>query len=256
MKGLTGRTAIVTGAARGMGHAIAERLAGEGVKLLLVDRDPKVEAVAARIGQSAAVADIADIDAVESLFATVDAVLGRLDILVNNAGVIRMGGLLDTDPADFDQVVSVNLRAAFLMSQQAARRMVPNRAGAIINLNSVAAELATPGGLAYSVSQAGVRQLTAASAMDLAPYDIRVNAVGPGTINTEMAAAVTEGDGLGLQRVLSRTPLGRLGAPEEVAAVVAFLASDEASYITGQTIYVDGGRMSLNYFAAPKAPAP
>ena len=255
MKGLAGRTAIVTGAARGMGLAIAQRLVSEGVRVLLSDRDPLVETVAAGLGQAHAIADVSDTEAVRRLFDAADRALGPLDILVNNAGVAPAGRLMDTDRAEFERVMAINLTSVYLTTRLAGERMIPRRSGAIVNISSVNAVLSAAGMIGYSVSKAAVKQLTATSAMSLAPYGIRVNAVGPGTINTDMAAAVTQGDEVGLRRVLSRTPLGRLGEPKEVASAVAFLASDEASYITGQSIYVDGGRLTLNYFAEPMAPS-
>ena len=251
MRGLAGRSAIVTGAARGIGLAIARRLAEEGVRVLLADRDPLVEAVARELGQHHAVADVSRAEAVAALFGAADAALGDLDILVNNVGVIHPAGLMETTPEDFDRVMGINVRAAFLTTQAAARRMIPSGSGAIVNITSMAAVLASASAITYTVSKAALKQLTAASALNLAAHGIRVNAVGPGTIETEMAQLVTSGDGL--QRVLSRTPLGRLGQVHEIAAAVAFLASDEASYITGQTLYADGGRLPLAYFAEPRA---
>jgi glucose 1-dehydrogenase len=134
--------------------------------------------------------------------------------------------------------------------------MTPRRCGAIVNLASMAAVMAGGDQIPYAVSKAAVKQLTAISALSLAPYGIRVNAVGPGPTETPMVAAVTGGAGEALDRVLSRLPLGRLARPEEIAAIVAFLASDDASYVTGQTIFADGGRMALGYFAEPLAAAP
>ena len=254
MRGLAGRTAIVTGAARGIGLAIARRLTDEGVRVLLADRDPVVAAAAAELHQPHAIADVSKPSQVNALFKAADKALGSLDILVNNVGVIHPGGLLDTDPGDFEQVMAVNVTSAFLTSQAAAERMIPRGRGAIVNITSMAAVLASASAITYSVSKAALKQLTAACALSLAPHGIRVNAVGPGTIETEMARLVTDGDGL--KRVLSRTPLGRLGQVDEIAAAVAFLASDEASYITGQSLYADGGRLPLAYFAEPRVAAP
>lgn len=250
----SGRTAVVTGAARGIGCAVAERLASEGARVLLSDIEASVADAAARLGQPHVVADVSQADAVAVLFEAADRELGALDILVNNAGVIgRATKLVDLAEADFDRVMAINLKAGLLTTQAAARRMIPRRSGAIVNLASVAAIMAGGDQIPYAVSKAAMKQLTAMTALSLAPYGIRVNAVGPGPVETPMAAAVTGGGADGMKRVLSRIPMGRLGRPEEIAAIVAFLASDDASYLTGQTIFADGGRLALGYFAEPLA---
>jgi NAD(P)-dependent dehydrogenase (short-subunit alcohol dehydrogenase family) len=247
-----GRTAIVTGAARGIGQAVAERLVSEGARVLLSDVTAEVAEAAAALGQPHLARDLTEAGAVEALFDTADRELGPLDILVNSAGVIgRAAKLVDLAEADFDRVMDINLKVGLLTTQAAARRMTPRRRGAIVNLVSVAAVMAGGDQLPYAVSKAAVKQLTAMTALSLAPYGIRVNGVGPGPVETPMVAAVTGGGPEGLKRVLSRIPLGRLAKPEEIAAIVAFLASDDASYLTGQTLFADGGRMALGYFAEP-----
>jgi NAD(P)-dependent dehydrogenase (short-subunit alcohol dehydrogenase family) len=254
---LEGRTAVVTGAARGLGLAIAERLAAEGARVLLSDIDPGVAGAADSFGQPHIIADVSAQPGIDVLFDGVDRILGPLDILVNNAGVIGQATKLqDLAEAEFDRVMAVNVKSALLATQAAAVRMTPRRSGAIVNMASVMAVFAAGDQIPYTVSKSAVRQLTAATALSLAPYGIRVNAIGPGAIETHMAAAVTGVQGEAMARVLSRTPLGRLGQPSEIAAIAAFLASDDASYITGQTIYADGGRLVLAYFAEPQAEAP
>jgi len=250
---LEGRAAIVTGAAQGIGYAVAERFAAEGARVLMSDISPTVADAAVRLGQSHIVADVANAAQVAALFDAADRELGPLDILVNNAGVIgRAAGLMDLAEADFERVMAINVTAGLRTTQAAARRMTPRRSGAIVNLASVAAIMAGGDQIPYAVSKAAVKQLTAMTALSLAPFGVRVNAVGPGPVETPMAAALTSGpEGLG--RVLSRIPLGRLGRPEEIAAIVAFLASDDASYLTGQTLFADGGRLALGYFAEPLA---
>src|SRR5262249_50019859 len=177
--------------------------------------------------------------------------LAAVDVLVNNAGIVHGADFLDLAETDFDRVLRVNLKGAFLVGQLAARKMVEQvkagrKAGAIVNMASINATVTIANQVPYAVSKGGLLQLTRTMALALAPHGIRVNAIGPGSIMTEMLAAVAT-DIEAKRRLLSRTPLGRLGAPEEVAAVAAFLASDDASYITGEIIYVDGGRLPLNY---------
>jgi len=167
---------------------------------------------------------------------------------VSNAGVVHAADFLDLEEADFDRVLAVNLKGMFLAGQAAARQMVKQGGGgAIVNMSSVNAVLAIPNQVPYVVSKGGVNQLTRVMAVALAPHGIRVNAIGPGTILTELARTAVLGNKEAERKILSRTPLGRMGEPEEVASVAAFLASDDASYLTGQVIYPDGGRMALNY---------
>jgi NAD(P)-dependent dehydrogenase (short-subunit alcohol dehydrogenase family) len=176
---------------------------------------------------------------------------GRIDILVNNAGITHAADFLDLAEEDFDRVLRVNLKSMFLCGQAVAKSMVADGVrGAIVNMSSVNAVLAIANQVPYVVSKGGVNQLTKVMALALAPHGIRVNAIGPGTIATEMARQAVLADEASRRRILSRTPLRRLGEPGEVAAVAAFLASDDASYLTGQTIYPDGGRLGLNYTVA------
>ncbi|MET0293927.1 MAG: SDR family oxidoreductase, partial [Phenylobacterium sp.] len=197
--------------------------------------------------KAALVADLSDAAAAAGAVAEAIDRLGKLDILVNNAGILAAGDLLQLDVADFDRVLAVNLRAPFVIAQAAARHMVERGLrGAIVNISSVNAVLAIPSQLAYVASKGGLNQLTKAMALALAPHGIRVNAIGPGSIMTEILKGVMDSP-QARRNTLSRTPLGRIGEPDEVAKVAAFLVSDEASYITGQTIYPDGGRLALNY---------
>jgi glucose 1-dehydrogenase len=247
---LQGRVAIVTGAARGIGLACARRLAEEGARVVLADLDADAGAAAAATIPTASfvAADVSRKSDAEALVARAIERGGRIDILVNNAGVTHACAFLDLAEEDFDRVLRVNLKSMFLCGQAAARAMVARGArGAIVNLSSVNAVLAIPNQVPYVVSKGGVNQLTKVMALALAPHGIRVNGIGPGTINTEMARTAVLSDDAARRRILSRTPLGRLGEPEEIAAVAAFLASDDASYLTGQTIYPDGGRLGLNY---------
>jgi NAD(P)-dependent dehydrogenase (short-subunit alcohol dehydrogenase family) len=182
--------------------------------------------------------------------ATIDA-FGDIDILVNNAAILVKADFLDLDPDDFDRVLRVNLKGALLCSQAVARHMVERikeggQPGSIVNLSSVNAVFAIPDQVPYSVSKGGLSQLTKVMALSLARHGIRVNAIGPGSIATEMLESVMTNPAV-RHTILSRTPLGRIGEPREIAAIAAFLASDQASYVTGQTIYADGGRLPLNY---------
>ncbi len=250
---LEGKSAIVTGAAQGIGLACAERFAAEGARIVLADiAEEAGEKAAAKIrdggGEAIFVAcDVGDKKAVEALVGAAVEAHGGLDIQLSNAGIIHTAELLDLAEEDFDRVLRVNIKGTFLCGQAAARQMVAQgRGGAIINMSSVNAVLAIPNQIPYNVSKGGVNQLTHVMALALAPHDIRVNAIGPGTIATEMAKVVLE-DEAARRKIMSRTPMGRLGEPSEIAAVAVFLASAESSYITGQTIYCDGGRLPLNY---------
>jgi glucose 1-dehydrogenase len=181
---------------------------------------------------------------------------GEIDIRVNNAGIVHSADFLDIEEADFDRVMRVNLKGSFLCGQAVARHLTAKvkkggEPGAIVNMSSINDTFAIANQVPYSISKGGVSQLTKVMALSLAPYGIRVNAIGPGSIMTDMLSAVAN-DKEAKKRILSRTPLGRIGEPSEIASVAAFLASDDASYITGQTIYADGGRLPLNYTVTPK----
>ena len=250
---LKDKVSIITGAARGIGLACAERFLAEGAAVMLVDIDERGAAEAKRLGEKAHFirCDVGDAKDAANLVAETAKIFGGVDVLVNNAGIIHGADFLDLKEADFDRVLRVNLKGAFLVGQLTARAMVEGvkvgkKPGAIVNMASINAMVAIPNQLPYSVSKGGLLQLTRAMALSLAPFGIRVNALGPGSIMTEILAAVAT-DAEARKRILSRTPLGRIGKPEEVASVAAFLASDEASYITGEIIYVDGGRLALNY---------
>lgn len=248
-----GKVALVTGSAQGIGLACVERLHAESASVVILDRDgARATSEAARLGPRAMAlqADLAGLSraAADVLVARVVDHFGRLDILVNNAGIIQLQPFLDFDMAVFDRMMDVNVRALMVLAQASARAMIAGgQGGAIVNLSSVTAEVAAPQAAGYAASKGAVRQLTKVMALELIEHGIRVNAVGPGTIRTDMAARIVLEDPQVRATVLSRTPAGRLGDPDEIAKVVSFLASGEASYVMGQTVYVDGGRLILNY---------
>jgi len=254
---LKDKVAVVTGAAQGIGLAIAERFAREGAKVTIGDINvEKGEAAAAKLGAGALFhqADVGYRDQAEGLIARAVAAFGRLDILVNNAGITHNADFLDLAEDDYDRVLRTNLKSVFLCGQAAARRMVAQGGGGtIINMASVNAPLAIPNQVPYGASKGAINQLTRVMAVGLAPHRIRVNAIGPGTIMTDLARDSVLRNETATRMVMSRTPIGRFGEPDEVASVALFLASDDASYITGQTIYPDGGRLALNY-TVPVAP--
>ncbi len=250
---LKGQVAVITGAAGGIGLACAEEFAIEGAKVVLSDvnqakGEAAAEALQAKGHDALFIAcDVGDKAQVDALIAGAVAAYGRLDCCIANAGIVHVANFLDLTEADFDRVIRVNLKGVFLTGQAAARQMVKEgHGGTIINMSSVNAELAIPAITPYVVSKGGVKQLTKVMALSLVDQGIRVNAVGPGSIKTEVFAQVAN-DKEKMRGILSRTPMGRAGEPREIARVCVFLASDDSSYITGQTIYPDGGRMALNY---------
>jgi glucose 1-dehydrogenase len=254
-----GKVALITGAAQGLGLACAERLHAEGAKVVLVDVEADLaRQQAERLGERATwiAADLSEFARLQADEIVAEAVnrFGSLDILINNAGIIHLGEFVDFPEDAFDRVQRVNLKAPFLMGQAAAKQMiVQGRGGTIINMSSINAILAIPNSVAYAVSKGGIKQLTAVMAVALIPHGIRVNAIGPGTILTDMVKSSVMASEAQRQTILSRTPQGRCGEPSEVASVASFLASEDASYIIGQTIYPDGGRLVLNYTVPVKA---
>lgn len=239
------KVAIVTGASRGIGAAIAKRLANDGFRVVVnyAGSEEKaraiVEAIEADGGTALAVqADISKPEDVKRLMQETTAHFGQIDCLVNNAGITRDGLMMRMKEADFDAVVSTNLKGAFLCAQAAMRPLLKSPAGRIINIASVVGITGNAGQANYSAAKAGLIGLTKATARELAARHITVNAVCPGFIETDMTDALTEAQ---REATLATIPFNRLGQVEDVANLVAFLASDEANYVTGQTIAVDGG---------------
>jgi NAD(P)-dependent dehydrogenase (short-subunit alcohol dehydrogenase family) len=255
MDRLTDKVAIVTGAARGIGLAIAKRFVAEGAKVILADIDERTGTIEAkRLGAAArfAACDVGDSKQVSRLIeGACKAFSGDIDILVNNAGIVHGAEFVDLGEDDFDRVIRTNLKGSFLVSQAVAKRMIAQvhagkKPGSIVNMSSINAVVAIGDQIPYCITKGAIGQLTRSTSLALAPHGIRVNAIGPGSVMTEMLSAVAK-NREAKHRIMSRTPLGRFAEPEEVASVAVFLASDEASYITGETIFVDGGRLALNY---------
>jgi glucose 1-dehydrogenase len=252
--GLDGRVFVITGGAQGIGEACARRLVADGAAVALWDVDDahgralaaSLAAGGARVAyQHCNVASKADVDA--ALAATL-AAFGHVDGLVNNAGIFKASPFLDISEADWDAVIDVNLKGHFLCGQAVAKQLVAQGGGgAIVNMSSVNARLTIASIASYNASKGAIDQLTRVMALALAEHRIRVNGVAPGTIATELAAKAVLTSEEAKARILSRTPMKRLGQPDEIAGVVAFLLSDAASYMTGDTVLVDGGRMTLNY---------
>ncbi|MFT5218489.1 MAG: glucose 1-dehydrogenase [Planctomycetota bacterium] len=251
---LSHKTAIVTGAAQGLGRACAERLLADGASLVISDKNAdllqstfdQLSVDFDRVAMLAA--DISSRAELQAVIALAVEKFGQLDIMLNNAGVAKNQEFMDISDDDYDSVMDVNLKGTFIGVQEAARQMIKQgNGGVIINMSSVNAILANPALATYAMSKGGMNQLTNVAAVALAPHNIRVVGIGPGTILTEMVKEAIFTSEEARQTVLSRTPAGRCGEPSEVASVASFLASADASYITGQTIYPDGGRLILNY---------
>ena len=247
------KVTIITGGAQGIGLACGQRFAGDGAKVVLADINiDKGEAAAESIRSSGGDAifvgcDVGDKSQVVSLVEKAVEHYGRLDVMISNAAILHISDILDLEEEDYDRVLRVNLKGFFLCGQAAARQMVAQGGGgSIINMSSIQAIITLPNILTYSICKGGVNSMTTSMSLALADKGIRVNAIGPGSIATDMVKQLMVDDAA-RKKLLSRTPLGRLGEPSEVAAVAVFLASDESSYVTGETIYVDGGRLGLNY---------
>jgi NAD(P)-dependent dehydrogenase (short-subunit alcohol dehydrogenase family) len=251
--GLDGRVFIVTGGSQGIGEACARRLVQDGAAVALWDvADGPGEALAAELRATGAQVayqrcNVARKDEVDAALAATLARFGRLDGLVNNAGIFRAAAFLDITEADWDAVIDVNLKGSFLVGQAVARHLVAQQRGAIVNMSSVNGTLAIPSIASYNASKGAINQLTRVMALSFADQGVRVNAVAPGTIATELARSAVLTSDEAKARILTRTPMKRLGEPGEIADAVAYLLSDAASYVTGEILVVDGGRMTLNY---------
>ncbi len=235
------KTVVVTGSARGIGRAIAERFAALNANVVISDLDKKtVERVVAEIGGTTVgfKADVVNANDIEGMFEKTLQRFGRVDIVVNNAGITRDSVMIRMAEKDWDTVLDINLKGAFLVTKAAARIMIKQRYGRIVNITSVVGLSGNAGQANYAASKAGLIGLTMSSAKELASRGVTVNAVAPGFITTEMTEAMSE---VARRQFLERIFIGRPGSPQDVAAAVLFFASDEASYVTGQVLAVDGG---------------
>lgn len=248
------KVAIVTGGARGIGFGCARVFVSEGAKVVIgdvrVEDGRKAAAALTKAGPGEAIfvkCDVGRPTDVQKLVDTAVAKFGKLDVAVANAGINRMADFLDMALEQWNEVLKINLTGVFLTNQYAARQMAKQgTGGAIINMSSVNAVMAIPTIPAYVASKGGINQLTKVAALSLATKGIRVNAIGPGSISTEMVRMVAK-DPAVRHAQMARTPLGRYGEPEEIGRIALFLATEDSSYMTGQVLYPDGGRMALNY---------
>jgi NAD(P)-dependent dehydrogenase (short-subunit alcohol dehydrogenase family) len=238
------KTAIITGGASGLGLAATQKFVASNIKTIIIGRnEDNLKKVAAELGPlcSYKVFDLSDLQGIPQLVTDLITENGPIDILVNNAGINMKKPLTDVTDQDFQQVIQTNLNSVFALSREVTKGMLAEGNGCIINISSMAAQYGIPYVIAYTAAKTGIEGMTKAMAVELSPKGIRVNCVAPGFIKTNMSAKALDSDPERKQKVMSRTPMGKLGEPEDVAEAIYFLASDAAKYITGVVLPVDGG---------------
>lgn len=236
--------AIVTGGASGLGLATAKRLIGSGIRTIIIGRNEKSLASATEsLGKlcSYQVFDLADLNGIPGLIASIIAEHGPIDILVNNAGINQKKSFTEVTDEEFQRVIQINLTSVFVMSREVVKGMRTQKSGSIINISSMAAQYGIPYVIAYTAAKSAIEGMTKALAVELSPEGIRVNCIAPGFIATDMSATALDNDPARKQKALSRTPMGKLGEPDDIGAAVLYLVSDAAKYITGVVLPVDGG---------------
>ncbi len=238
------RTAIITGGGSGIGFAIAGRFVKADIRTIIIGRDPqKLAAAQQELGDNCypITHDLNDLPTLPELVRQIISRFGQIDILVNNAGINMKKDFQEVTDEEFDNILHTNLKAVFALSREVVKTMLPRRKGNIINISSMASQYGIPKVIAYTASKAAIEGMTRAMAVELSPDGILVNCIAPGFIATEMSAKALNGDPERKQKVFSRTPMGRLGDPGEIGDAALFLASDQASYLTGVVLPVDGG---------------
>lgn len=238
------KIAIVTGGGSGLGYAMAEKFTGAGMETIIAGRNTeKLERAAKQLGPlcHAIPCDVSDLSAIPGFVQEVIGRFGQIDILVNNAGINMKKEFTEVTDADFQQVISTNLTAVFVMSREVVKQMLPRKSGCIIHISSMAAQYGLPKVIAYSASKTAIDGMTRAMAVELSPQGIRVNAIAPGFIYSEMTAKALDSDPERKAKVFGRTPMGIMGQPEDIGNAALFLVSDAAKYITGVVLPVDGG---------------
>ena len=238
------KVAIVTGAASGLGKAIAEKFISNNIfTIIIAHNEEKAKSVSESFGElcSYEICDLDQLELIPALVSKITEKYGHIDILVNNAGIHLKKPMLTVTDEEFQQVVLINQTIVFSMSREVGKQMVNQKSGTIINISSMASHYGIPQVIAYTAAKSAVEGMTRAMAVELSPFGVRVNCIAPGFIKTNMSSSALDGDPDRKQKVFSRTPMGRLGLPEDVAKAAFFLSSDEAEYITGTVMCVDGG---------------
>lgn len=237
-------TAIVTGGGSGLGLAIAKRFTEKGIYVVIVGRNgQRLSEACAELGEKSSfeVCDLSDLSKIPALINTIEEKYQRIDILVNNAGIHLKKALIDVSDEEYQQVILTNQKSVFSISREVAKHMIDQGSGVILNISSMASQYGIPNVIAYTAAKSAIEGMTRAMAVELSPIGIRVNCIAPGFIYTDMSSQALNNDPERKAKVLGRTPLGKLGMPEDVAGAAYFLCSDDASYITGAVLPVDGG---------------